>query len=86
MYCTHKTDYGWAVVLPILHFGSVMYTGILGIPVLYLCFGLLAYLGFALAKFVYQRSRKFELNVNSQSANNIGFPTKAGVLPVNMPQ
>ena len=53
MYCTHKTDYGWAVVLPILHFGSVMHTGILGIPVLYLCFGLLAYLGFALAKFVY---------------------------------
>ena len=53
MYCVHKTDYGWAVVLPILHSGSVMHTGMLGIPVLYLCFGLLSYFAFALAKFVY---------------------------------
>ena len=52
MYCVHKTDYGWAVVLPILYFGSVMHTGIIDIPVLYVCFDLLSYLAFALAKFV----------------------------------
>ena len=35
----------------ILSFGSVMHTGILDIPVLYVCFGLLSYLAFA--KFVH---------------------------------
>ena len=53
MYCVHKTGYGRAVVLPILSFDSVMHAGILDIPVLYLCFGLLSCLAFALAKFVY---------------------------------
>ena len=47
------TGLGWAVVLPILYFGSVMHTSIFDIPVLYLCFGLLSYLAFALAKFVH---------------------------------
>ena len=45
--CVHKTDYGWAVVLPILYFGPVIPTVILDIPVLHLCFGLVSYFAFA---------------------------------------
>ena len=61
---------------PILYFGSVMHTGILDIPVLYLCFGMLsyAYLAFALGKFVYLRSRKFALNVKGTTR----FPHQGG--------
>ena len=47
-----------------------MHTGILDIPVLYLCFALLSYFAFALAKFVHKRNGKFALNVNGQSGNN----------------
>ena len=54
-----------------------MPTGILDILVLYLCFGLLSYLAFALGKFLHQGGRKFALNVHSQGTTQ---PRPQGLL------